>query len=65
MTELTETEALNKVAAYCASAEHCRTEVIEKMQRWGMPYNTIDRIETTGRNAYLQAPSRRVTRRIV
>ncbi len=44
MTELTETEALNKVAAYCASAEHCRTEVIEKMQRWGMPYNTIDRI---------------------
>ena len=27
--------------------------------------NTIDRIETTGRNAYLQAPSRRVIRRIV
>lgn len=44
MTGFTETEALNKVAAYCASAEHCRAEVIEKMQRWGMPYDTIDRI---------------------
>lgn len=41
---MTEAEALKKVSAYCSSAEHCRSEVIEKMQRWGLPYDTIDRI---------------------
>lgn len=44
MTEITETDALNRVAAYCASAEHCRAEVVEKLQRWGIPYAAIDRI---------------------
>ena len=29
MTNITETEALNKVAAYCSAAEHCRAEISE------------------------------------
>ncbi len=44
MTEMTESAALNKVASYCATAEHCRSEIVEKMQRWGMPYEVIERI---------------------
>ena len=44
MTNITETEALNKVAAYCSAAEHCRAEISEKLQRWGLPYDAIDRI---------------------
>lgn len=42
MTNITETEALNKVAAYCSTAEHCRAEISEKLQRWGLPYDVID-----------------------
>lgn len=41
---MTETEALNKVAAYCAAAEHCRAEAADKLQRWGLPYDMIERI---------------------
>ena len=44
MIEITETDALSRVAAYCSTAEHCRAEVTEKLQRWGIPYDTIDRI---------------------
>ena len=44
MTNITETEALSKVAAYCSTAEHCRAEIAEKLQRWGLPYDAIDRI---------------------
>lgn len=44
MTEMTETEALNRVAAYCSTAEHCRAEIAEKLQRWGIAYGAIDRI---------------------
>ena len=44
MTNITETEALNKVAAYCSTAELCRAEISEKLQRWGLPYDVIDRI---------------------
>lgn len=32
------------MAAYCASAEHCRAEVVEKMQRWAMPCDAIGRV---------------------
>lgn len=39
---MTEAEALKKLAAYCSQAEHCRAEVVEKMQRWGLPYEAID-----------------------
>lgn len=42
--DMTESEALNKLAAYCSAGEHCRAEAVEKMQRWGIPYETIDRI---------------------
>ena len=44
MTEITETDALSRMAAYCSTAEHCRAEVTEKLQRWGIPYGAIDRI---------------------
>ena len=44
MIEITETEALNRVAAYCAASEHCRAEIAEKLQRWGIDYTAIDRI---------------------
>ncbi|WP_300703548.1 regulatory protein RecX [Bacteroides sp.] len=44
MTEITETEALNRVAAYCSTAEHCRAEIAEKLQRWGIAYDAIERI---------------------
>lgn len=44
MTNITETEALSKVASYCSTAEHCRAEISEKLQRWGLPYDAIDRI---------------------
>ncbi len=44
MTEITENDAFRKVAAYCAAAEHCRAEVVEKMQRWGLPYEVINRV---------------------
>ena len=44
MIEMTEKEALNRVATYCATAEHCRAEIVEKLQRWGIDYSTIDRV---------------------
>ncbi len=44
--EYTEEEALRKVSAFCSCAEHCRSEVAEKLQRWGTPYDVIDRILT-------------------
>lgn len=44
MTEITEDDALSRMAAYCASSEHCRAEVVEKLQRWGIAYDAIDRI---------------------
>ena len=44
MIEITETDALSRLAAYCSTAEHCRAEVTEKLQRWGMPYDAIGRI---------------------
>lgn len=42
--QLTEQEALSKVTNYCAAAEHCRAEVSDKLQRWGIAYETIARI---------------------
>ena len=44
MTEITESDALSRVAAYSSTAEHCRAEVTEKLQRWGIPYDAINRI---------------------
>jgi len=42
MIEITETDALSRLAAYCSTAEHCRAEVTEKLQRWGISYDAID-----------------------
>lgn len=42
--EITETEALNRLMTYCAAAEHCKSEISEKLQRWGIAYAAIDRI---------------------
>ena len=42
--QLTDEEALNRVASYCSTAEHCRAEINEKLQRWGIAYDTIARI---------------------
>ena len=44
MNTITEDEALNRVAAYCSAAEHCRAEVSEKLQKWGIAYEAIERI---------------------
>lgn len=41
---MNETEALSKMEAFCATAEHCRAEVTEKMQRWGLAYDAVNRI---------------------
>ncbi|WP_291528870.1 regulatory protein RecX [Bacteroides sp. UBA939] len=46
MTNITEAEALSRVAAYCSLAEHCRSEISEKLQRWGLPYDAVNRILT-------------------
>lgn len=36
MKELLFVKLLNKAAAYCTSAERCRSEVAEKLRQWGM-----------------------------
>ena len=35
---------LNKAAAYCAAAEHCRSEVQTKLQQWGASASQADDI---------------------
>lgn len=42
--QLTEQEAVRKLASYCSTAEHCRAEISEKLQRWGIAYASIARI---------------------
>ena len=44
MTNISEAEALSRVASYCSTAEYCRAEISEKLQRWGLPYDAVDRI---------------------
>lgn len=41
---ITENEALNRLMAYCSRAEHCRSELIVKLQHWGLSNEEIDRI---------------------
>ena len=41
---MTEEEVFNKLAATCATAEHCRFEMKEKMYRWSVPLETINHI---------------------
>lgn len=35
-------EACNKAARYCAAAEHCDSEVREKLFQWGVPVSLAD-----------------------
>ena len=44
MNIITEEDALNRMAGYCSAAEHCKAEVSEKLQKWGLPYEAINRI---------------------
>jgi regulatory protein len=41
---MAENEALNRMAAYCSGAEHCRAEVHEKLLRQELDGNAIERI---------------------
>lgn len=42
--EISENEARFKAEAYCSTAEHCRTEVMEKLYQWGASSVWIDGI---------------------
>lgn len=42
--EMTETEALKRMETYCSIAEHCRTEIAEKLQRMGVEHEVMERI---------------------
>jgi regulatory protein len=44
MEEISEEEALCKVAAFCASGERCRQDVTKKLERWGLSAEAIERI---------------------
>lgn len=44
MDETDENKELKRMEAYCAQAEHCRSEVTEKLIRRGLPYDMADRI---------------------
>lgn len=44
MRELTETEMRAKAEAFCAAAEHCPSEVREKLSRWGADDDAQERI---------------------
>lgn len=37
MKKYTKDEALFKLTALCASGEYCEQDMLEKLQRWGMP----------------------------
>ncbi|MDR0976604.1 MAG: RecX family transcriptional regulator [Prevotellaceae bacterium] len=41
---MNEKEAYNRAAAYCSTAEHCRSEVMEKLQRWEVAPAEAERI---------------------
>lgn len=41
---ITEDEALNRMASYCAASEHCKWEVSEKLLKQGFPDEVVERI---------------------
>lgn len=44
MKEMTEEQALNRLAARCAEAEFCTGDAIRKMEQWGIEPHTQERI---------------------
>ena len=44
MKEITEQQALYKLASLCSTAEHCSSEILEKMRRWNIPDDAKTRI---------------------
>ncbi len=44
MKELTKEQALGKAQAYCSAAEHCRSEVAEKLYQWGVDSTASEEI---------------------
>ncbi|WP_321333624.1 regulatory protein RecX [uncultured Bacteroides sp.] len=44
MNTLTEQEALSRLAFYCSTAEHCRSEINDKLHKWGIESDAIERI---------------------
>jgi regulatory protein len=46
MNEITEEQALARLTAACARAEHCMGEMYEKMRRWGIEADAQERIST-------------------
>lgn len=44
MREMTEAQALSRLAALCARSEHCQGEMREKMHRWGFDDDACDRV---------------------
>jgi regulatory protein len=41
---MTESEALNRMATYCSKAEHCRTDICEKLRDQELKEDAIERI---------------------
>ncbi|MGL4994273.1 MAG: regulatory protein RecX [Bacteroidales bacterium] len=47
-------EGVNRAAAFCASSEHCRSEVVDKLEKWGVsPEDTDSIIEYLQKEGYL------------
>lgn len=44
MKEITEKEAMLRLAALCSQAEHCTHEMVEKMRKWQLPDDAQQRI---------------------
>ncbi len=36
--------ALNKLASYCVSSERCKSDLIDKLKRWELPVDAIERV---------------------
>lgn len=54
MKELNEKEALNKAAAYCSAAEHCKSEVLDKLKGWGVGDDIAEKtVETLVREKFI------------
>lgn len=44
MREITEEKALAQLASECSKAEHCTGEMMQKMEKWGLPPDARQRV---------------------